>query len=205
MSWRQTVAFQDTEVVVRRSRDWDQKVLKPGSDAISDAKSEAREIFDEAVRHATSLEVMGGNEGMERKTGYALMDREWDLDWQCMIDAHSLIDGKYIPVEAFKTKVLIYSEAYGWVQWTDGIQDDGGQVEQAKIVRFKNIWTGMGKESLFFRWIEIVGESGTVEWSEEARKAELRIRARRMIKDEGLDFDAVLEAIGGWNGWPGLE
>ena len=77
--------------------------------------------------------------------------------------------------------------------------------EREKIVRFKEVWTAMGREGMFFKWIEVVQSSGVVEWAERERKEELRKAAKRMIEDEGLDFDDVLGAIGGWSMWPGLE
>lgn len=206
VTWRLAVPFQDTEITVRKSRSWDEKVLVPGTDIVSDVGSTEREIFDEEVRQATSSEYMGGAMGQKARTGYALMDRAWDLDWEAMTFSHELVAAEQASFPDFRLKVLVHSESYGWCVWDEG--QEGGESmegERMKIVRFKDVWTGMGREGLFFKWIEVVQQSGVVEWAEAERKAELRMRARKMVEDEGMNFDDVLAAMGGWAGWPGLE
>lgn len=206
VTWRIAVPFQDVEVTVRKSRSWDERVLTPDYDIVTTSDCPPREIFDEEVRQATSSEYMGGAMGGKARTGYALMDRAWDLDWEAMTFAHELVAANQAAFSDFRLKVLVHSEAYGWCIWDEG--QEGGESmegEREKIVRFKNVWTGMGREGMFFKWIEVVQESGVVEWAEVERKQELRTRAKKMIEDEGLNFDDVLDAIGGWAAWPGLE
>lgn len=206
VTWRIAVPFQDTEVTVRKSRSWDEDVLTTDYDIVAHSDCSQRERFDEEVRLATSSEYMGGAMGGKARTGYALMDRAWDLDWEAMTFAHEMVAAEQASFSDFRLKVLVHSEQYGWVVWDEG--QEGGESmegEREKIVRFKEVWTAMGKEGMFFKWIEVVQSSGVVEWAERERKEELRRAAKRMIEDEGLNFDDVLGAIGGWGMWPGLE
>ncbi len=227
VTWRMTVPFQDIEVTVRKSKTWDLACIMPGYDLVTDADSVQREVFDEAVSKALSAESMGGVSGGKARTGYALMDREWELDWSLMTAAHTVVETsadvdekevvhgaehwkaqqKIETFRAFEGKVFVHSEAHGWVVW-DAAAEVGTvdqEAERERIVKFKDTWMRMGREGMFFKWIEVVQESGVVEWEEAERKKELRSRARRMIESEGLDFEDTLEKIGGWKNWPGLE
>ena len=173
VTWRIAVPFQDTEITGRKSRSWDERVLLKDYDVVSTVDCPPREIFDTEVRQATSSEYMGGAMGGKARTGYALMDRAWDLDWEAMTFAHELVAAEQCAFSDFRLKVLIHSETYGWCVWDEG--QEGGESmegERDKIVRFKNVWNGMGRESMFFKWIEVVQESGVVEWAEAERKQE---------------------------------
>ena len=106
VTWRIAVPFQDTEVTVRKSRSWDEKVFTPGMDIVSDNTiGTEREIFDEEVRVATSSDYMGGAMGGKARTGYALMDKAWDLDWEAMTFAHELVAAEQASFSNFRLKV----------------------------------------------------------------------------------------------------
>ena len=64
----------------------------------------------------------------------------------------------------------------------------------------------MGKENLFFRWLELLQyESSRTEISAEERRAAVLSSARREFTDQNVDFDNFVEKIGGEAAMPGLE
>jgi hypothetical protein len=63
----------------------------------------------------------------------------------------------------------------------------------------------MGKENLFFRWIELIQyESEQPGGMNMARRKEVMEKARDVFTAQGVDFDAFVTAIGGVEAFPGL-
>lgn len=65
-------------------------------------------------------------------------------------------------IEEYEGKVVVHSaekeEEEGWLVWD--VEEEGGREEEEhdrrKIMTVKEKLTAMGKEGLFFRWIELV-------------------------------------------------
>ncbi|GJN82556.1 hypothetical protein PLIIFM63780_006096 [Purpureocillium lilacinum] len=188
MLWRRKVGFRDREIYVRRSRDWD-RLLR---DIFKDADS--RKILTAYIQQATSPLLQ------EQKTGYLLMNSHWDLDWEAMVYAHQLVDTKAVALEAFKNVVLVHHKDYGWLCYDlkmgSAVEEDD---KRRQVFAFRDALTALGKEDLFYRWVEIVQFEATQpggfgpEKQEEAAK-----KIRDMFEKENINFDELWkEAVGG--------
>ena len=70
----------------------------------------------------------------------------------------------------------------------------------------QNRLTMMGKENLFFRWIEIVQYEGSQPGGlTQSRRSEVLEKARETFTAQGIDFDDFVDSIGGITAFPGLE
>ena len=96
--------------------------------------------------------------------------------------------------------VFVFLQGAGWVQWK---WEGEGQVDveegrRKKVVAFKETLGKMGKESLFWKWTEIVEEERdkdggfTLERQERVAK-----RVQTEFEKNGVDFDDVVKSIGG--------
>lgn len=236
--WRWNVRFREKEIVVRRSRRWDQALLSRQSGAV-DEEGESERGMREWASNGDKVERDEYNIMRDRimpaisptwvktKTGYLMMDKSWDLDFGAMITAHELITASSNNIPAseklasnaeppftfntFRTQVLIHEHGKGWLIWPVWKleeQDSGKQsTQRQKIVQMKDTLTAMGKENLFFRWVELVqfessGEGGfTVERQQHAVK-----KARELFESQGVDFEEFWAAIdGGVEGMMGME
>jgi len=156
---RRTIGFQAIEIIVRKSRSWSE-TLEPRTWIRGDEATMKERI----VPAVTPLRL--------QKTGHLLVDADWDLDFPAMIRAHDLVREKKLRFEDFQTSVLVYG-GYdkGWLVWCVG--DEQGSAEGAestqfpslssrnKIVACKDKLTSMGKEDLFFRWVELIQYEST--------------------------------------------
>ncbi|OBT75715.1 hypothetical protein VF21_05914 [Pseudogymnoascus sp. 05NY08] len=199
--WRTNIGFRNSEVIVRRSKAWDVEAIIPNVDIVLENEEPARKLFDEEVRRATSVTAM------HEKTGYMLLNGKWDLDWKLMIYATEMIDAKDAVLPDFKTQALVYSPAYGWVTWDENVQGSNKEEEaRKKIVLFKDELTLMGKEGLFFRWIELVQYESAREGGFTAeRQQETMKKANELFEREGVDFEAFWAKLGGMQGMPGMD
>ncbi|MCJ1441356.1 MAG: hypothetical protein MMC23_001842 [Stictis urceolatum] len=194
-SWRLRVGFRDQEVAVRRSRRWDQTLPK---DWLAEEGDGA--VYQERIMPAID------RQWVKAKTGYMMMDKSWDLDFQAMVKAHSLIESGESSIGDFEKQVIVHHDEFGWLLWPvwkldEGAQDEGRRV----IVEFKEKLTAMGKESLFFRWIEIIQyESSQPGGFTAERQAKAMAEAKSAFEEQGVDFDLFWEEVGGTKGMPGL-
>lgn len=196
VQWRLAVGFREKEIIVRRSRKWDHtigNVLEEGS---------GQDTFFDVVKRA--VEPIWMNE----KTGYLMLNNEWDLDWRLIIIATKLVDKKSLVLEDFKTTILLHSEEFGWLEME--MAGAGGSVKEEegrrKIVAFKDELTALGKESLFFRWIELVQfESSQPGGFGPEQQQKTMEKAQAMFESQGIDFDKFWEKVGGMNGMPGMD
>lgn len=179
--WRWNVGFRNQEVYVRRSRDWDTLL----GDIFKDADS--RKILFAYIRQATDPMKQ------EQKTGYLLMNGQWDLDWQSMVTAHALVDKKDIALEAFKNMILIHHQDYGWLCYDikagkSAEEDD----KRRQVFAFRDALTAMGKDNLFYRWIEIVQFESTQPGGFGPEKQEtVAKQIRELFATEDIDFDEL--------------
>ncbi|KAH6638564.1 hypothetical protein BKA67DRAFT_542669 [Truncatella angustata] len=190
VAWRRNVGFRDREIVARRSRAWD-KALK---DVINDKNS--KDIFMNMVGIATSPNIT------RDRTGYLLMNKEWNLDWATMIDATTMVDKKMAAIEAFKLVVLVYQEEYGWIVVDHKLDEDPAEDERrTQILLFRDALSAIGKEDLFFRWIEVVQfEANQPGGFTAERQGVVAQQVRDLFQKEGVDFDQLWKDSVGTDG-----
>lgn len=190
--WRWNVGFRDREIYVRRSRAvWDvdlgKKVLSGEGDV------QAKGLLLNNVATATSPMLIN------EKTGYLTMNGEWDLDWAAMVKATRLVDDKTIALDAFKLMVVLYHETYGWValdlKTNENAQDDE---RRNQVFAFRDALAAVGKEDLFYRWIEIVQfESTQPGGFGPEKQVAVAKKIRDLFAEQDIDFDAFWkESVG---------
>ncbi|KAH8903681.1 hypothetical protein BR93DRAFT_901154 [Coniochaeta sp. PMI_546] len=190
--WRWKTGFRDKEIYVRRSREWDVGVL---DDALSLEGVEKRRLILSKVTPATDAILL------KEKTGYLLMNGDWDLDWAAMISATALVDARTIALQAFERVVLFYSKEFGWVCVDRGAAGGPSAAEEERrrqVFAFRDALTAVDKEDMFYRWIEIVQfEASQPGGFGPEKQVEVAGRIREMFAKEGIDFDAFWkEAVG---------
>ena len=197
-SWRLTVKFEPQEIVVRKSRRWEKSLPKDWLEASNtDSPVYADKIMPAIQR-----------EWIAKKTGYLMMDKNWDLDYPAMLAAHALVSSGEAALDDFQKTVAVYSEAREqWLIWPVHEVDGGGQEEgRRKIQVFKDKLTAMGKENLFFKWIELIQyESSQLGGLTEKRRESVRRKAKEMFEGQEVDFERFWDNVGGAEGMPGLE
>ncbi|KAI5466466.1 hypothetical protein BGZ63DRAFT_411748 [Mariannaea sp. PMI_226] len=179
--WRWQVGFQAKEIYVRRSRDWD-TTLK---DIFTDKDS--RTILFAFIRQATSPILQ------EQKTGYLLMNGQWDLDWAEMVHAHALVGKKDIAIEAFKNLVLVHHKDFGWIVYDLHASAASSEDERRRqVFAFRDALSAMGKEDLFYRWVEVVQFESTQPGGFGPEKQEAAAkRIRELFEKQNINFDEV--------------
>lgn len=187
--WRYNVGFRDREVIIRRSRKWDCGL----SDVVKDLNSRGLLMMHVGTATAPVL--------LNEKTGYLLINAEWDLDWNAMCDATSFVDQNKIKLTTFDTVVLVFHDEYGWlsveVEKAETINADE-RLKQKNIFAFRDALRGLDKEDLFYRWIELVQyESSRPGGFTEERQVQAADEIRELFKTESVDFDQLwLDAVG---------
>lgn len=186
VSWRWKVGFQKEEVVVRISRGWGTEELMKGV-----KQGEENPFFKTRILPAIEPVFM-------RKTGYLMMDKDWDLEFELMQDAHTLLKQGSFKAEEMDKLVLAFQEGVGWLAWRWETSDDVVEGRRKKVIAFKEKLTAMGKESLFWKWTEIVEEERD---SDGGFTLERQKRVAKRVEEEfeknGVDFDVVVQSIGG--------
>ena len=191
VTWRWKIGFQAQEVIVRVSRNWSNEDLMRGV-----KQGEENPFFKTRVLPAIAREQM-------KKTGYLMMDGSWDLDFPVMLDAHTLLnDHKFTPEDLDKL-VLTFQDANGWLAWRWETGSDVIEERRKKIVLLKEVLTKMGKESLFWKWMEIVeDERDTDGGFTAARQKRVAERVQREFEKNGVDFEEIMNSIGGLEEMP---
>jgi hypothetical protein len=194
--WRRAVGFRDREVIVRRSASSWSKNLERNK------WMRDNEAMRDKIVAAVTPERIG-------KTGYLLVDADWNLDYDAMIRAHRLIDriakGDGVQLDEFRTAILVYTDTDGWLIWrvadenTPAGQQRSEQRDQ--ILAYKDKLTEMGKEDLFFRWVEMVQwESSQPGGFTPARQKSAMLQAKQMFEEEGVNFSGFWDDLGGMEG-----
>jgi len=189
LQWRRSVGFRDQEIIVRKSRNWDQ--LLPEKWMTEDEATVKQKIMpaiDKTLLH---------------KTGYLLLDQDWDLDYAAMVTAHTLVDAGTLPAITFVKLVLVhYPPAGGWIYWDVYAEDSPGREPgREKIMQFQQKLTAMGKEDLFFRWVEIVQYESTQPGGfTPERQGSAMAQAKKLFQEQGVDFEAFWKDVGGMEG-----
>lgn len=195
VSWRWTVGFRPKEVVARRSRAWS----TPFADVA---------VEDHAVDRGTLLARVAAAVNpvyMQEKTGYLMMGKDWDLDWGVMIDATQMVDTGMATLDAFRLVVLVFSDEHGWlmVNMADSQAPASGESPEQderrrQVFLFRDALAAMGKEDLFFRWIDMVQFEVTQPGGFTAERQEIVAKqVRDLFNEQGIDFDGVWkESVG---------
>lgn len=201
--WRWNVGFRDEEVYVRQSRGWNAKDLLGETEGSSGKAGSENPFFKTRILPAVDMQRL------REKTGYLLMDGDFDLDFAGMISAHYLLDKMGVSADLLRTSVFVYvgkGEGGQWVVWNCWKLDEGSETEaREKIMLFKDRLTAMGKESLFFKWVELVQyESNAPGGFTYERQVTTADKAKKLFENEGIDFDKFIKDIGGLKGMPGM-
>lgn len=191
--WRRAVGFREREIIVRRShRSWSKKLER---------NKWIRE--DEARRDKIVAAVTPERVG---KTGYLLVDEDWNLDYAAMIRAHALVDrsrrGDGVQLDEFRTAVLVNTDADGWLIWRVGDEntpnDQKRSAQRDQILAFKEKLTAMGKEDLFLRWVELIQwESSQPGGFTPERQRSAMLQAKQIFEDQNVDFSRFWDEMGG--------
>jgi len=172
---------------MRRSRDWDAGLDAQLFGLGGNDQTQASEFWGR-VREATNPMLL------QQKTGYLLMNATWDLDWDAMVLATTLVDKKKVKLDEFADPVvLLHSERYGWVTIQAETGSAAGEDERRKqVFAFRDALAQLGKEDLFFRWIEIVQfETSKAGGFGVERQHEVAVQIRELFTRNGVDFDEV--------------
>ncbi|OQO10388.1 hypothetical protein B0A48_03684 [Cryoendolithus antarcticus] len=186
VSYRWKLGFRKEEVVVRVSRHWGSEDLMQGV-----KQGQENAFFKTRVLPAIDREFM-------KKTAYLMMGGSWDLDFQSMLDAHALVERKEVELQDLDRFVLTHMEGHGWVVWQWEGETDVIESRRQKVVKFKSTLTEMGKESLFWRWTEIVEECRDKDggFTAEGQRVVVK-RVQNEFEKEGVDFEEVVKSVGG--------
>jgi hypothetical protein len=130
-----------------------------------------------------------------------------------MIAATQLLDRKAISLASLRKSVFVYVgdlsspvENGQWAVWDCSKLDEDSETEaRKKVMQFKDKLTVMGKESLFFKWVELIQyESSTPGGFTQERQVAAAEKVKKMFEAEGVDFEQFSREIGGLGGMPGL-
>lgn len=205
--WRWRVGFRDEEIYVRQSRSWG------AEDLLGAAEGSTGKAGGESPFFKTRILPAVDATRLREKTGYLLMDGNFDLDFYGMIAATQLIDRKSISAASLRKSVFVYVgdltsqvENGQWAVWDCSKLDEGSETEaRAKVIAFKDKLTAMGKESLFFKWVELIQyESNAPGGFTHERQVAAAEKVKKMFEDQGVDFEELSREIGGMEGMPGL-
>ncbi|KAK2809805.1 hypothetical protein FQN50_003445 [Emmonsiellopsis sp. PD_5] len=203
VAWRRKMIggfFQPVEIVVRKSRAWSEELRSPAWIREDDVT-----IKNKVVPAVTPQRLL--------KTGYLLIDADWDLDFDAMIRAHGLVEkGGSLKFEDFRQPVVVVhgGEEMGWLVWKVGSENeakgggDGSTLSSAqrdKIMMFQEKLASMGKEDLFFRWVELIQYESTQPGGftpERQRKA--MKETQEIFENQGVDFEKFWADVGGMEG-----
>ncbi|TPX18125.1 uncharacterized protein E0L32_002634 [Thyridium curvatum] len=179
VAWRWKVGFRDKEIYVRRSRDWDRTL---GDFLYGD---QGRNVLLSMVKLATNPMLL------REKTGYLTMNGDWDLDWGAMVCATTLVDNKAVAMDTFRTLVLLHSDQHGWLSLDMNADQSAKEDDRRRqVFAFRDGLARIGKEELFFRWIEMMQfESSQPSGFGPEKQVEVAAKVRELFQSNGVDFD----------------
>lgn len=193
--WRWNIGFRDREIVVRQSRNWGAEELLGGS-----KKGGESPFFKTRLLPAVETERIRG------KTGYLLMDKDFDLDFKAMVDAHGLIEREKIALRDVHMRVFVYSgseDSGQWLVWDventadEDLRSEGTEEGKKKILEFRNRLTAMGKEELFFKWVELVQEETSKPGGfTKERQFEAGLKVQALFEEYGVSFEEFAREVG---------
>lgn len=200
--WRRTLGFQDTEIIVRRGRKWDTPLL------ISENPDEAKTWkVDEELTIKVKVDPAMRTPYLA-KTGYLLLDKDWDLDFKAILDAHKLVGKGMIQPKDLESLAFVYYQKR-WLIWRVHERPEVGgedKVQDNELETFRTKLADLGAEAIFFRWIEIIQyETSQPGGFTAGRQAEALRELKRLLTKKGVDYASFWDDIGGQAGLPGFE
>ncbi|OAL00597.1 hypothetical protein IQ06DRAFT_146736 [Phaeosphaeriaceae sp. SRC1lsM3a] len=205
--WRWTIGFRDEEVYIRQSRGWG------AEDLLGAAEGSTGKAGAESPFFKTRILPAVDPQRLREKTGYLLMDSDFDLDFYGMIAATQLLDRKTISPSILRRAVFVYVgdlaspiENGQWAMWDCSDPEVDPETEaRDKLMQFKDKLTAMGKESLFFKWVELIQyESNAPGGFTQQRQEEAAEKTKRMFEAEGVDWETFSAFVGGPGAMPGM-
>jgi hypothetical protein len=198
--WRRKVWFEETEIIVRRGRFWDTPLVE------TDDKSTKTWTTQEELTIKFKLEP-AIQPSYVAKSGLLLLDKDWDLDFKAMLDAHRMVKDGRLKLEDLDGVALVYYQKQ-WLSWKvrEEIVVPVTNPEAERVLQnFREKLTGLGQEDVFFRWIEIVQyETSLLGGFTEARQVSAVKELTELLTNRGVDCESFWTDIGGHKGLPGL-
>lgn len=187
--------------MVRRSRRWGEGVVGEDEEVLGEGKLGSRAFEERVIPGMDAVWVRG-------RSGMAMLDKNWDLWFQGMVDAHSLVQNGKIQMEAFGGRmVAVHTEEKGWLVWQVEENDDGGPARR-KIQLVKERLDALGKESLFWNWVELVqfetDQTKQGENSMGSAREDVMKRGKQLFEAYGVDFEDFWRGVGGMEDMPGM-
>lgn len=208
--WKWEVGFnRSKEPVVRRGRTWDIPIFQDEEQRKNQGKPETSWTKEEELAVYTKC-----TDALRRtqtsKNALSLLDRDWDLDYNAMVDTTELVDQAKINLEDIDHVALVpwQDQWYSWyphrVKTADGHVEPVEEKDE-RLESFKKHLIGLNCEDVFYRWIEIV----QYETSQPARftatkREEAEQELRRMLRSRKKNDEAFIQAVGGLQNVPGL-
>jgi hypothetical protein len=200
-AWRQKVWFKEAEIIVRRGRNWDKPLLEGNEEGTKSWSTQ--EELDVKFKIEPAMQPSSAG-----KSGLLLLDKDWDLDFKAMVDAHRMLKDERLKIDDLEGVALVYYQKQ-WLAWK--VREDlvlpAGDPEQERVLRtFKGKLTEMRQEDVFFRWIEIVQyETSQPGGFTDARRVSAIRELKKLLTDRGADSAAFWDDIGGQEGLPGID
>jgi hypothetical protein len=111
-----------------------------------------------------------------------------------------------VALEAFRLIVLVHQEEYGWMVVDHKLgESDAEEARRRQVFLFKDALSAIGKEDLFFRWIEVVQFEASQPGGFSADRQEVVAQQiRELFQKEGVDFDQLWKDTVGSEGIAGM-
>lgn len=200
------------EVVVRRSRRWASDIVAVRSTLLSGISN--KDEKENEMKTLAIIKTATAKPRLRSKSGMSLIDSDWDLYYSGMVAAHSLSSEtpQWAELEKAGPIICLFDPACEawrvWRPWDDDNDNDINQEEEgsSKLRRFKDLLTAMGREGLFFRWVELMQyETNSEGPFTQARREKTIAASRTLFAGVGVNWDEVIDGIGGLDGLPGME
>ena len=208
--WKKYVGFsRSKEAVVRRGRKWDNPIYEKQVDRKKQSKPEKSWTKDEELAvYSKCSDAL--RKDITSKNALSLLDKDWDLDYQAMIDATVLLEKKSMSYKDIDQVVLAPWQGR-WYCWYPhglevGSEERSVTEKDEKLEGFKKRLAEIGCEDVFYRWIELIQyeTSRPNAFTEERKKAVVQ-EFRKMLRSRSKDDEAFIALIGGPSELPGLR
>lgn len=198
VGWKLNVGFKEQEIVVRKGRRWDTGILEDDQRSWNlDNELTIKFKVEAAMRKSYSS-----------KTALSLLDRDWELDYHAMSDAHQLVEEGTLKPNDLQELGLVYYHKQ-WLVWNihEAHEVSLSDLEADEKVRdFREKLTSRGLEDVFFRWIEMVQyETNQPGGFSDRRKSEALRQMQRMVSDKNVDYQQFVMEVGGQDKFPGMD
>ena len=204
LSWRWAVGVQAEEFIVRRSKAWGEEISRGNGDGERDWGTGEEMTISLKVQHAMRKQYIS-------RTGLALLDKDWSLDYKAMNDAHRFMADGRVAMEDLENIVLVYWQKQ-WLVWHYYPKDTPARdesLDDPKVHYFRQKLTELGCEDVFYRYIEIVQfESNQPGGISDGGRTQIMKDLREMMFAKGVspeDEALFIMDIGGSRRMPGLH